>query len=115
MSYLSDSNILLRLSQKKHSHHQSARNAIISLRKQGEEICIVPQNFIEFWAVATRPVSSNGLGLTVDQTKLQIRKFKRLFAFYDDEEGIYGEWENLVTKYQVSGKTSTMQDLSPRC
>ncbi len=44
------------------------------------------------------------MGLTVDQTKLQIRKFKRLFAFYDDEEGIYGEWENLVTKYQVSGK-----------
>ncbi len=104
MSYLVDSNILTRLTQKKSPHHPFVRNALISLRRQNEEICIVPQNLIEFWAVATRPVLSNGLGLTISETKTEIRKFKRLFNFYDDESGIFTEWENLVAKYQVSGK-----------
>jgi len=64
----------------------------------------VPQNIIEFWAVATRPAISNGLGLTIAETKIEIAKFKRLFTFYDDETGIFTEWENLVTNYPTSGK-----------
>jgi predicted nucleic acid-binding protein len=104
MSYLADSNILSRLSQKQSPHHAIARRAVISLRKQGEEICLVPQNFIEFWAVATRPIISNGLGLTIDETQYEVRKFKRLFTLYDDEPNIFAEWENLVANYQVSGK-----------
>lgn len=104
MSHLVDSNILLRLSQKKHVHYQIARKAVITLRKSGEEICFVPQNIIEFWAVATRPAISNGLGLTIDETKSEIAKFKRLFKFYDDEAGVFAEWENLVTNYPTSGK-----------
>ncbi len=104
MSHLVDSNILLRLSQKKHLHYPIARNAIINLRKNGEEICFVPQNIIEFWAVATRPAISNGLGLTIDETKSEIAKFKKLFKFYNDETGVFAEWENLVTNYPTSGK-----------
>ena len=104
MSYLADSNILARLTQKASQHHPIARNAIISLREQREKICIFPQNLIEFWTVATRPAINNGLGLTVAETQFEIRKFKRLFTFYDDEPHIFAEWENLVSKYQVLGK-----------
>ena len=104
MSYLADSNILTRLTQKQSPHYPFARRAVISLRKQGEEICIVPQNLIEFWSVATRPAVNNGLGLTTSEAKLEIRKFKRIFKFYDDDSKIYAEWENLVAKYQVLGK-----------
>ncbi|HSK74584.1 MAG TPA: hypothetical protein VK892_22990 [Pyrinomonadaceae bacterium] len=60
MSYLADSNILTRLTQKQSPHYPIARRAVISHRKQGEEICIVPQNLIEFWSVATRPSFHNG-------------------------------------------------------
>lgn len=104
MSYLADSNILLRLTQKNHQHYPIVKNAVISLRKQGEEICIVPQNLIEFWAVSTRPVLNNGLGLTINETESEIYKFKRLFKFHDDETDIFAEWEDLVAKYQVLGK-----------
>ena len=104
MSYLVDSNILTRLTQKQSPHYPIARSAVISLRKQGEEICLVPQNFVEFWSVATRPAVNNGLGLTIDETQFQIKKFKRLFAFYDDEANIFAEWENLVAIHHVSGK-----------
>ena len=104
MSHLADSNILSRLAQPQNPHHIIARRAVITLRQQGEEICLVPQNLIEFWAVATRPMANNGLGLTIDETRYEIRKFKRLFTLYDDTPNIFAEWENIVLKYNVSGK-----------
>ena len=104
MSYLADSNILSRLAQPQNPHHAVARRAIITLRQQGEEICLVPQNLIEFWAVATRPITSNGLGLTIDETEYEVRKFKLLFTVYDDIPNIFAGWEKLVLKHNVSGK-----------
>ncbi|MDQ3652607.1 MAG: hypothetical protein M3458_20490 [Acidobacteriota bacterium] len=67
MSYLVDTNVLLRYAQKSHTMRPDARRALLTLRKQAEELCIIPQNIIEFWAVATRPLANNGLGLTVDE------------------------------------------------
>lgn len=104
MSYLIDTNVLLRLAQKKHSMRPDARRALVTLRRQGEELCIVPQNIIEFWAVATRPLESNGLGLTVDEAAREIKKLKRLFKLLPDLPAIYAEWESLVIQYQVVGK-----------
>ena len=63
MSYLIDTNVLGRIVQRTHSMHIDAVNAIRVLRKQQESLCIVPQNLIELWVVATRPVASNGFGL----------------------------------------------------
>lgn len=65
MTYLVDSNILIRLVHRSDPMHSDAQNAYRLLRKQGEMLYIVPQNLIEFWAVATRPPKANGLGLTI--------------------------------------------------
>jgi predicted nucleic acid-binding protein len=89
MSYLIDTNVLLRLAQKKHPMRPDARRALVTLRKQGEELCIIPQNIIEFWAVATRPVANNGLGLTVDEAAREIKKLKRLFKLLPDTPAIF--------------------------
>lgn len=64
----------------------------------------MPQNLIEFWAIATRPTTANGLGLSIVKTSLEIRKFKRYFTVYNDIPNIFAEWENLVLKHNVSGK-----------
>src|SRR5438067_3645135 len=104
MSYLVDTNVLLRLVQKTSPLHAAARNAVLTLRKQGEELCIIPQNLIEFWAVATRPVGDNGLGLTTDQAAWELRKLKRFFRLQPDTPTIFSEWEQLVIKHQVPGK-----------
>lgn|SRR2546429_8882528 len=104
MSYLIDTNILLRLVQKTSPLHTAAREAVLTLRKQGEELCIIPQNLIEFWAVATRPVADNGLGLSIDQAAREIRKLKRFFRLQPDTPTIFSEWGNLVIQHQVSGK-----------
>lgn len=63
MTYLVDTNVLLRLVQKDSSMHINARQAFITLRQQGIKLCIVPQTVIEFWVVATRPVTVNGWSL----------------------------------------------------
>jgi predicted nucleic acid-binding protein len=84
--------------------HTDARRAFVTLRKQSQKLCIIPQNLIEFWAVATRPLASNGLGLTADEAERATKKLKRLFVLYPDTPTIFNAWENLVTKYQVMGK-----------
>lgn len=104
MSHLADTNILSSLAKRQSSQYAEVRRALTVLRSRGEEICLVPQNLIEFWAIATRPASANGLGLSVVKTTREVRKFKRYFVFYDDAPGIFAEWENLVLKHQVSGK-----------
>lgn len=104
MSYLVDTNVLLRLAQRTHLMHVDARRALASLRKQGEELCIIPQNLIEFWAAATRPLAENGLGLSIDEAAREIKKLKRLFKLLSDLPTIFAEWENLVIQHRVSGK-----------
>ena len=105
MSYLLDTNILGRLIQKNHPMHPETVAAVRKLRKNEETLCIIPQNLIEFWVVATRPATSNGLGLTVDEAVKEVRKFKRLFSLQLDAPSIYARWERLVKHHKVMGKT----------
>jgi len=67
MSYCADTNILLRWVHPGTVAGEQARQAAKKLRAQGETVYITPQNLVEFWSVATRPVSVNGLGLTPEE------------------------------------------------
>ncbi|MCE2721097.1 MAG: type II toxin-antitoxin system VapC family toxin [Dolichospermum sp.] len=104
MKYLVDTNILLRLVQKNSPMHLDTQRAILKLKKQGEFLCIIPQNIIEFWAVATRPLDKNGLGLSITQAEEESEKLKKIFILELDTPQIFTEWESLVIKYQVMGK-----------
>src|SRR6266550_1655260 len=104
MSYLIDTNVLVRLAQQKNPDQREARRALRVLRRHPEFLGIIPQNLIEFWAVATRPAANNGLDLTVDDAARQISKLKALFTLLPDSSDVFYEWERLVLHYQVSGK-----------
>ncbi len=104
MSYLVDSNVLLRLVYRRDLMHEDAQSAYEMLREQEQELFIVSQNLIEFWAVATRPTSSNGLGLTIEEAAYESSLLKGLFILKPDIPEIYAKWEQLVIKYQVRGK-----------
>ena len=103
MSYLLDTNILLRLISPNDPMHLETVNAIDSLHAKPEKLIIAPQNLIEFWNVCTRPSEKNGLGFTPETTKNEIDRFKRLFALLSDAGRVYSEWERLVTAYEVKG------------
>jgi hypothetical protein len=80
MAILVDTNILLRISQPDTAQSAIAEHALDALRIRNEELSITSQNLVEFWAVATRPLTQNGLGFTFEQAKGQMFALKQLFT-----------------------------------
>jgi predicted nucleic acid-binding protein len=103
MSYLLDTNILLRTIVTDDPNYQITQDAIASLRRSKERLFIAPQNLIELWNVATRPSNKNGLGLSVLETEAEVAQLKELFILLPDIEQIYPQWERLVKTYEVRG------------
>ena len=106
MNYLVDTNILTRMAEPVHAMHREALDAVRHLTKQGHLLHIVPQNLYEFWVVATRPASVNGLGKTAAEALLDLTNLKGLFLWLDESPLIYGVWEGLVTGTPVVGKNA---------
>lgn len=103
MSYLVDTNILLRSIDSNHPMYNLATSAVINLLTQDEKLYIMPQNLIEFWNVYTRPIDKNGLGGTIEDVKTEIERLKNIFILLQENEEIYIQWEKLVINYQVKG------------
>ena len=101
---LLDTNTLLRTLQPLHPQRDTARVAIKSLTARGRDLHIVPQNLMELWVVATRPVSQNGLGLSNTEAEAELMRLKSMFPMLPDTPAIYPAWESLVIRYRVSGK-----------
>ena len=104
MSYLLDSNIVLRLIQPTDALYLTISQAVDNLQKNDEQIVLIPQILVEFWVVATRPVSVNGLGMTTDQAQQELINLQSIFTVLPENERIFDEWKTLVAKYKVSGK-----------
>ncbi|BAZ87646.1 type II toxin-antitoxin system VapC family toxin [Dolichospermum compactum] len=61
MTYLIDTNIILRIAQPNHPMCAESLNALARLRRQKENCYLTHQNLVEFWRSATRPIERNGL------------------------------------------------------
>ncbi|WP_107669031.1 type II toxin-antitoxin system VapC family toxin [Cyanothece sp. BG0011] len=103
MSYLVDTNILLRSADPSHPMFSIAINAMDVLLSQGENMYITPQNLIEFWNVATRPQEKNGLGYSISETQQEISRIKSILPLMLDTPAIFKQWETLVKTDQVKG------------
>lgn len=103
---LVDTSTLIRTLQLQHPQLETARAAIKALSAQGRELHIVPQNLVELWVVATRPLEQNGLGMTPAAAALELTRLKSIFVLLPETPAIYPVWESLVTQHQVSGKPS---------
>jgi len=104
VSFAVDSNILLRSIDDGHPAQPVAQNGLLELRNKGETPSIFPQNLVEFWAVATRPIVNNGLGWSVDRAEQELSDLKNLFVVLADTDAILSEWKRLVVQYRVIGK-----------
>jgi predicted nucleic acid-binding protein len=101
---LVDTNVVLRRLQRTHPQHRKAREAIIRFSKEGNRICVTSQNLVELWAVCTRPVESNGFGLTPAQAERVLTRVESSIFRLPDSDEIYAEWRRLVVTHAVSGK-----------
>lgn len=107
MRVLVDTNILTRLVNPAHSElREAAEKVCETLRTRGHVLCIAPQSIYEFWSVATRPLSANGLEFSIEQTRFEVDAILVLFALLRDERAIFEPWLHLVTSHRVQGKTT---------
>lgn len=106
MRVLIDTNILLRIANgQSDSLFKKAVDAVEALLVAEHTLYVVPQNIYEFWSVATRPTTVNGLGMTKTEAQRSIETLSQ-FRMRQDERSIYQHWIALVEKYDISGKTT---------
>jgi len=106
MIWLLDTSILIGSIHPANPRQTLSIKAVTTLLAKTEDLLVVPQNLIEFWAVATRPETANGLGLSSEQAEKEIAQIKLQFVLKPEDETIFENWESLVTTYRVSGKTT---------
>ena len=84
MSWLIDTNVLLRLADTGSTEHALAKSAIENLIGREESLFLCPQILVEFWAVATRPTMANGLAWSTAFTAEMIGTLRIQFPMLDD-------------------------------
>jgi predicted nucleic acid-binding protein len=103
-NYLADTNLLLRLADPASPQHSIATQALAGLLARSDEVYLTPQNFIEFWAVATQPVEANGFGWTSERTAKEVTDLQARFSLLPDSPEIFARWLELVKQLPVHGK-----------
>jgi predicted nucleic acid-binding protein len=92
MKFIADTNIWLRLADDHAVLHPVAKHAVIRLLAQHARFYLVPQNIVEFWAVATRPEDANGLGWSIERTVLEVSNIRAQFPLLSEKERIFDKW-----------------------
>jgi predicted nucleic acid-binding protein len=104
MDYFVDTSVAVRQTDRQSIDHPVAVNALAVLRSRRDRLHIISQNVIEFWAVATRPLSVNGLGLSTHDAETERALLEAAFILLPDPPGLYTRWVELVNTYGISGK-----------
>ena len=106
MRYLVDTSVLVRAVHAGDPRRLVAVNAVRSLSFAGHDLCILPQNVAEFWAVCTRPAGppSNGLGMSAHSTRRLIQRFGPIFDMLYETPDVYYEWRRLLDEHDISGR-----------
>lgn len=103
-TYLADTNLLLRMADPASPQHPVATDALARLLRQGDEVFLTSQNFIEFWAVVTRPVAANGFGWSSERASREIAELQERFPLLPEIPKIFPLWLELVKQWPVHGK-----------
>ncbi|WP_017299554.1 type II toxin-antitoxin system VapC family toxin [Nodosilinea nodulosa] len=104
VSYLLDTNIVLRFSNPSDEQHELATAAVESLLMQGNECYLTAQVLIELWVVATRPVDVNGLGWSIEQTREVIDQLIDRFPLVEEGPQVFSTWLSFVSENKIKGK-----------
>jgi hypothetical protein len=62
--------------------------------------------FAEYWSVATRPATENGLGMTSPVAQDQLERLLLIFPLLPDSAKIFHLWKQLVIDHDVKGKNA---------
>jgi predicted nucleic acid-binding protein len=100
---LADSNILIRWVQPGNPDHSAITTALHILVGRGVLLCYTSQNLGEFWNACTRPASSNGFGMSPEETDRKAKFFETRIRLLPDSARMHEEWRRLLVVHRVSG------------
>lgn len=103
VSWLVDTNILLRLLQPDSPDFPHIRECLALLREQGAELLYTSQNLAEFWNVCTRPAAKNGFGLSIAEANRRADLIENRLTLAPDSASTHHQWRRLVVEAEVSG------------
>ena len=104
MSYLLDTNILLRLRDSAYPRYHECVAAVDLLRGQSERLFVCAQILAEFWVVLTRPCNVNGCGLAFDDAVTALGKVRATFRCLAEPPDIADRWQQIISEKKVMGK-----------
>ncbi len=104
MKYLVDTNVLLRYCDQDGADHALCVSAVRGLVAQGDTVCLCAQILIEHWAVATRPVSVNGLGLEPGDADRQLAIASLALPCLSEPPDIAERWRKIARENAVRGR-----------
>lgn len=103
-SAILDTNILVRLVVHSDPEHPVVLQALRACIIEDVELYITSQNLYETWSVLTRPLSSNGYGVSVEETEAVIQRLCSLFPVLYDDDAVMRGWTRLCRTYEVLGR-----------
>src|ERR1035438_1513868 len=101
---LLDTNVLIYLVSAGAPEHVAATAAVGRILASGAKAVIAAESIYEFWSVATRPVTANGLGWTVERTRSTVGTLLARFPILYEPPEVVGIWIGIVTERGVKGK-----------
>ena len=104
MRYLIDTNVLLRWSDIGAPEHQQCSNALSVIEDRGDAAFVCAQTLIEYYAVATRPLTVNGLGFASEAARQNLLDILQVLDCLLEPAGIAEKWLDLIAATHVLGK-----------
>lgn len=100
---LVDTNILCRLAQPTHKHHQAAKRAVNKLREQ-QIFYVCTQSLYEYYFVLTKPLASNGFGYSPEQAVKELQETQNIFSVIYESQKTYDAWRRLITEHKLKNR-----------
>ena len=104
MDIVADTNVWLRIADDRSAQHVEAKECLARLLDRDVKIFLLPQNVVEFWAVATRPQDANGLGWSIEQAASAVLEMRSEFSVLPENERVFEKWLEVVQTEKIAGK-----------
>lgn len=104
MSFLIDTNILLRFFELQDPKNPEIVGALNVLRNGPDPVYTCAQVLIEYCCVATRPVEVNGLGLLLRDVDRKLTRIEAMFGCLPEPADMAARWRKVIIEHGVMGK-----------
>jgi predicted nucleic acid-binding protein len=100
-----DTNILLAATDASRDNHELAFELLDAAGGRGPRCAVSGQVIREYLAVATRPVSANGLGMKIGDALANVAQIATRIEFCEETPAVSSLLQHLAQAHQVAGKS----------